>query len=88
MLQPVTMTKHADTPQQRKYVKLIELAQELKLSKDKLYGYVYRHRDQIETFHLPDSGNLLYIKAADADMIRAIFNNPEDFAQRIARKPK
>lgn len=88
MLKTVPMTKHEEAAQQQKYVKLMQLAQELNMSKEKLYGYIYRHAEQIETFHLPDSGNMLYIKAADAAMLRAIFTNPEEFAQRIHRKPK
>ena len=88
MLQTLPMTNHIDTPQEGKFIKLIDLAQELKMSKDKLYGYVYRHQDQIETYTLPDSGKLLHITKADADMLRAIFRNPEDFAQRVKRKPR
>lgn len=88
MLQTLPMTNHIDIPQEGKFIKLIDLAQELKMSKDKLYGYVYRHQDQIETYTLPDSGKLLHITKADADMLRAIFRNPEDFAQRVKRKPR
>lgn len=88
LLQTLTMTNHIEHPQDTKYVKLVELAQELKISKDKLYGYVYRHQEQIETYTLPDSGKLLHVTKADADMLRAIFKNPEDFAQRVKRKPK
>ena len=88
VLQTLPMTNHNEPRIGRKYVKLLDLAEELHLSKDRLYNYVYRHRDQIKTWQLPDSGKLLHVSNADADMLRAIFNNPEDFAQEVKRKPK
>ena len=88
MLQLQTMTNHKEPRTGHKYVKLLDLALELNLSKDRLYNYVYRHQNQIDTYTLPDTGKLLYVTAADADMLRAIFMNPEDYAQKVRRKPK
>lgn len=87
LLQTLTMTNHKEPRTGQKYVKLLDLAIELNLSKDKLYNYVYRHQDQIETYTLPNTGKVLHVSSADADMLRAIFNNPEDFAQKV-RRPK
>lgn len=93
MLKQALMTEHTDAPELSKYVRLIDLATKLKMSKDKLYGYLYRYNNrhpngQIDTFTIPGKGRYLWMKREDAEMLYAVFTNPEDYAEKVTRKPR
>lgn len=93
MLKQAVMTEHTDAPELSKYVRLVDLASKLKMSKDKLYGYIYRYNNrhqagQIDMFTLPGKGRYLWMKREDAEMLYAVFTNPEDYAEKVTRKPK
>ena len=93
MLKQALMTEHTDAPELSKYVRLVDLAKKLNKGQDWLYGYIYRYNNrhqagQIDTFTIPGKGRSLHMKREDAEMLYAVFTNPEDYAEKVTRKPK
>jgi hypothetical protein len=84
-------TKKPPEPNKPRFVTISHLASEVSVGYDTLYSFIRRWNEQnklkpesqLKLFKLPTKGRTLHLTAADAEMVRAVFMNPEDYAQPV-----